>query len=227
VPFAAIIFDMDGLLLDTERLAWTAFLQACGQHRLAVDRGFYDRLIGLNHAAAAPLLDAWLAGETAPSLHAFRASWDNAYHVLLDEGVPVKAGADILLAHLHDSGMTCAVATSTETDLAQQKLERAGLAPFLRGVVGGDRVAKGKPAPDIYLQVASQIAADPANCLAFEDSENGVRAALAAGMTVVQVPDLVAPSPDLRALGHDIEVSLLDAAVKKNLYPPFTPIEPL
>jgi len=217
--FAAVIFDMDGLLLDTERLAWTAFLQACDRHRLAADRDVYNRLIGLNHASAAALLQAWLSELDALPLEDFRGSWDGAYHRLLSEGVPVKAGAESLLAHLHAMGMPCAVATSTASDLARLKLERAGLAPYLRGVVGGDRVTAGKPAPDIFLQAAREVAAEPTACLAFEDSENGVRAALAAGMTVVQVPDLVAPSPALRALGHDIEESLLGAAIKKNLYP--------
>lgn len=219
MSFDAVIFDMDGLLLDTERLAWSAFLQACAQHALMADRGVYDSLIGLNHSSAASLLQDWLSQAGSVRLAVFRGSWDDAYRARLAEGVPVKAGVEALLSHLYDSGMPCAVATSTATDLARHKLSQAGLSPYLRGVVGGDRVAAGKPAPDIYLEAAQVVSAEPSACLAFEDSENGVRAALAAGMTVVQVPDMVAPGPALRALGHDIEDSLLEAAVNKNIYP--------
>jgi len=210
---------MDGLLLDTERLASVAFGRACAALSLASDDFAYDRLIGLKLSDAAPLLQAWLAETGTVSLDVFRRAWDGAYHDILAEGIPVKAGADSLLSHLRDCGMPCAVATSTTSRLAYRKLEQAGLAAYLAVIVGGDQVKAGKPAPDIYLRAASEVAADPLSCLAFEDSDNGVRAALAAGMTVVQVPDMVPPGPALRALGHDIEVSLLQAAMNKGLYP--------
>jgi beta-phosphoglucomutase-like phosphatase (HAD superfamily) len=86
-----------------------------------------------------------------------------------------------------------AVATSTDTSRAEQKLAEAGLRRHLHAVVGGDQIERSKPEPDIYLRAACLLGAQPSVCLALEDSENGVRAAVAAGMTVVQIPDLIAP----------------------------------
>jgi beta-phosphoglucomutase-like phosphatase (HAD superfamily) len=103
-----------------------------------------------------------------------------------------------------------AVATSTRTKRATEKLGDAGLLDYFKIVIGGDQVEQGKPDPEIYLKAASALSSAPSRCLALEDSANGVKAAVAAGMTVVQIPDLVPPSDELLQLGHIVLSSLAD-----------------
>jgi beta-phosphoglucomutase-like phosphatase (HAD superfamily) len=117
-----------------------------------------------------------------------------------------------LLEHVSSLGIPTAVATSTRTERAREKLLRAGVLDRFHEVVGGDQVAHSKPSPDIYLRVAELLRVRPRGCLALEDSDNGVRAALAAGMTVVQIPDLLSPSADVLELGHIVLTSLAEVA---------------
>jgi beta-phosphoglucomutase-like phosphatase (HAD superfamily) len=105
-----------------------------------------------------------------------------------------------------------AVATSSRTEHAREKLRQAGLLDRFRIVIGADQVHRPKPDPEVYLKVAEFLGVEPRSCLALEDSEYGVRAAHAAGMTVVQVPDMIQPTADLRALGHIVLESLKEVA---------------
>src|SRR5207253_2615312 len=112
------------------------------------------------------------------------------------------------LDHLDSLQIPVAVATSTKSARAMQKLGDAGIGGRFKAVIGGDQVENSKPHPDIYLKAAAALGVLAEKCLALEDSENGVRSAFSAGMTVIQVPDLVEPSEALRSLGHVILGSL-------------------
>jgi len=125
--------------------------------------------------------------------------------------VPHRPGLVALLELARTHGVPRAVATSTRTPLAQRKLEAAGLLGRFDVVCTSSDVAHPKPAADVYLLAAARLGVPPAQCLVLEDSPTGVRAALAAGMSVVQVPDLLVPDAEVRALGHRI-VDSLDAA---------------
>ena len=124
------------------------------------------------------------------------------------EPVPLKGGCAELLDFLKTSDIKRAVATSTHTKLAEHKLRLAGIRDAFAFVMGGDRVQRSKPDPEIYRRSAEQLGVPAERCLALEDSENGVRAAVAAGLRVVQVPDLKAPSFELLSLGHTVLASL-------------------
>ena len=205
--FGGIIFDMDGLLLDSERIALDAFNCACGEFGLGYQQAVFMRCVGTNRQRGEQIIRAGLAGQV--DLAAFIASWDTQYAArTVGVAIPVKAGAVALLQAINKLGLPVAVATSTATELAQAKLQAAGLLHFFQHIVGGDQVARSKPEPDIYLHAARLLAVSPAAALALEDSENGVLAALAAGMTVVQVPDLVQPYAALRARGQHVLASL-------------------
>jgi beta-phosphoglucomutase-like phosphatase (HAD superfamily) len=107
--------------------------------------------------------------------------------------------------------MPRAVVTSTHRWRTEQKLDRCGIARYFETRVTGDEVRESKPEPEIYLLAARRLDVEPARCVVLEDSVPGVRAALAAGMTPIQVPDLVKPDAASRALGHRIVASLDEA----------------
>jgi beta-phosphoglucomutase-like phosphatase (HAD superfamily) len=104
--------------------------------------------------------------------------------------------------------MPMAIATSTRYHDAVNALESAGNRDYFKFVIGGDHVTNSKPDPEIYLKTAYKLDVDPKECIVFEDSENGVKSAHAAGMNVIQVPDLAPPSEEIKRLGHRIYDSL-------------------
>lgn len=209
--FQAIIFDMDGLLLDTERLALSAFMEACAFFGLPEQHALFTRCIGTNRKLGRQILADGLRGLMDPLK--LESEWDRRYVEYTTRApVPLKHGVTQLLEHIASLRIPIAVATSTRTSRAEQKLRSVGIADTFELIVGGDQVENGKPAPDIYLRAAHLLKVSATACLALEDSENGVRAALGAGMTVVQVPDLIAPSEALRALGHIVLPSLNEVA---------------
>ena len=209
-PFApqAIVFDMDGLLLDTERIAMALFEEACGLHGVTYDQALYERCIGTSMQGTREILEGALGAET---YHRVDREWSRLYRARVGtHAVDVKAGARELLELVRRAGLPTALATSTATPLAKIKLNLAGLDRYFATIVGGDAVTRGKPHPEPYLTAARSLGVTPERCWAVEDSDNGVRAAHAAGLFVFQVPDLVQPAPDVRRLGHPVVGSLHD-----------------
>jgi HAD superfamily hydrolase (TIGR01509 family) len=187
----AVIFDMDGLLLDTETLSFESFIATAARHDLDVGIDDYRDMIGLNAATGIDILRAMLPQHL--DAVAFKNEWLDVYRQLLLDDVPVKAGAHAFLASLHEMDMPRAVATSSSGQKARAILQKTGLMSYIQYVTGGDEVSTGKPAPDVYLDAARKLGISTGDCLALEDSNNGTTAALAAGMKVIQIPDL-APS---------------------------------
>ena len=204
---AAVIFDMDGLVLDTEPLAARAWAEAAAALGVVFDMSLARAMIGRNFADCATMLRAHYA---APyPVDALLGRWHAAYDdVVAREGLALKPGVHELLEWLEANSIPRAVATSTRRERARSKLERTALLPRFHDVVGGDEVARGKPAPDIYVEAARRLGKDVASCVALEDSEPGIRAALAAGVTPIMVPDLHPPSPELVALDVAVLPSL-------------------
>ena len=125
--------------------------------------------------------------------------------MLVEEGLPLKAGARELLQDLSGLGVPLAVATSTRGERARIKLARSGIDGYFRHVVTSSDVTHAKPAPDLYLLAAQRLGVPPAECLALEDSEFGVRAATAAGIRVIQVPDLISATDLSRSLATVVD----------------------
>jgi HAD superfamily hydrolase (TIGR01509 family) len=198
---AAFVFDMDGLLLDTERLSQSALHAGAADLGLTLPHDIFLEMIGRRgpdiRARLAARLGIKVEDEPVEQLFA-RA--EAHYEAFLAHHVPVKTGAAELLAWLESRGWPCAVATSTRTPLAERKLAAAGLRPFFRAVIGGDLVTHGKPAPDVYLRAAAALGVPAPQCGVFEDSEPGLRAAHAAGARVCWIPDLAPVSPEVQAL---------------------------
>ena len=211
---AAVIFDMDGLMLDSERAIIDALRQAAHEHGARIDPDWWLGLIGHSDEVCRQRLGA-LIGEEAAS--AVLARGHALYIAVAEAGIAHRPGIVTLLELLAVHGIPRAVATSTRRPLALRKLEAADLLWRFDVVCTSSDVARPKPAPDVYLLAARRLGVDPALCLVLEDSPTGVRAALAAGMTPVQVPDLLAPDDAVRALGHRIVDSL--APVQARLEP--------
>jgi HAD superfamily hydrolase (TIGR01509 family) len=206
-PPQAVIFDMDGLMLDSERALLGCLAQAGAEAGHALPEAFLLSLIGSSDALTRQLIAEQVGADAVDAL--LQDSYAR-YERLVAAGVPHRPGIIDLLDTLVVHGVPRAVATSTRRPLALRKLESAGLLRYFEHVATSSDVARPKPAPDIYLLAAARLGVEPQHCLALEDSPTGVRAALAAGMTVIQVPDLLQPDADVRALGHAIAGSLHD-----------------
>ncbi len=213
--YDAVVFDLDGTLIDTESLCNLAGVEACANLGFPVSMAFFESLAGIDDRTRARLIEEHV-GATV-ELAAFLTEWDRLCSERFARGIPVKAGAVELLEGLEAAGVPVALATSSRRGPAEEKLAATGLGRFFRTVVTFDDVAAPKPAPDPYLLAAERLGADPRRCLAFEDSETGARAAHAAGMTVVQVPDL---HPTKGAHAHHVAPSLLEGALLAGLLEP-------
>lgn len=202
----AVIFDMDGLMLDTERLAQQAWQRAGAELGYALPDELYLQAVGRTAAATEALLrNGFGADFPFPAIYARKQEY---YHAALENALPTKPGLFELLALLATLGVPKAVATSTARPLALRKLTTAGLLAHFTIIVCGDEIAHGKPAPDIFLAAAEKLAIAPAHCLVLEDSPAGIQAAHAAGMIPVHVPDLIAPSAETRRLAYTVLPSL-------------------
>jgi HAD superfamily hydrolase (TIGR01509 family) len=207
----ALVFDMDGLLLDTERIALETFETACRAHHCAVDRDVYYRCIGSNGDGTRAILQNAL-GQSFP-YDRISKDWMALYRQRVStQAVDLKDGVLELLELVRRLRLPIALATSTHTELANTKLRLAGLDAFFAAIIGGDAVAHGKPHAEPYLAATRALGHPPGTCWAIEDSDNGVRSAYAAGLYVLQVPDLVQPSEAVRNLGHAVLTSLHDVA---------------
>lgn len=206
---AALVFDMDGLLLDTERIVLDGFLHACRALGVPPDPGAYFRCIGTTVERTRELLIEG-HGPDFP-YDALVEGW-NEYcdEHLVRRPPPVKPGAREVLETVRRHAIPCALATSTWDPEASGRLVSVGLDGFFAVKVTGDRVAKGKPDPEPYRTATALLGVDAARAWAVEDSAHGVRSALAAGLRVFQIPDLVPPDPSTLALGHAVLDSLFD-----------------
>ena len=195
----AVIFDMDGLLIDSERVILDCWRRVAAEQSLPLDDGLWLSMVGMHDAACTEMLVRLLGPAKAERLS---IDCKDRYDLLVEQGLPLKDGAIELLQELSTRGVPLAIATSTRRERALIKLERSGISRFFEVVVTSSDVAHPKPAADIYLLAAKRLGVSPENCVAIEDSEMGVRAAEAAGMAVIQVPDLVPASEQTRSLAQ-------------------------
>ena len=190
----AVVFDMDGLLLDSERLDRRLWQLAAHRRGLALPDAVHAALAGRREDECLALLAQHFGSEIelASRRDEVDAAWQDQ---VLHDGIPLKAGVERILNLLDTHGILKAIATSTGRAKALQSL--GPLAGRLDAIACGDEVPNGKPAPDVYLRAGELLSVAPERCLALEDSINGYRAASDAGMIVIMVPDLLEAPADV------------------------------
>ncbi len=206
-PIDAVIFDMDGLMLDTEPIYKLAWQRAAADLGCDLHDELYFTLIGRTNADGEALLRAAFGPTFA--VDAFRQRWAAYwYDQIATSGAPMKAGLDEVLRLLDEQRIPKAIATSSNRDDAVFVLK--DLANRFDVLITGHDVAHGKPAPDIFVLAARRLGVAPARCLVLEDSEAGITAAHRAGMLAIMIPDLKHPSPEVAALAYRVCRSLHD-----------------
>jgi HAD superfamily hydrolase (TIGR01509 family) len=212
-PFrpGAVILDMDGLMLDTERPIVAAWEQAARETGWRLSGEVLARTVGVDEAATRKVI-VETYGQDFP-YDAVREDLERIYVEDVEKnGIPLRPGLLALLEHLNSLELPIAVATSSARDIARWKLEMACVKERFRLLVCGDEVRRGKPAPDIFLKAAELLGKEPAECLGFEDSPAGLRALEAAGIRSVFIRDMVEPPPEVLAAVW-LRLDSLDEAV--------------
>lgn len=191
----AVIFDMDGTLVDTERVSQTAWRRAAADLGLDVPERIWNAFVGCSMPNAKAMINDEF-GDPAMTERLF-AHQARLFFQIEDEELEPCEGALEALSSLADAGLTLSLATSTAREHALPLMERFGMAPYFSAMTFGDEIERSKPEPDIYLEAARRLGVDPTTCVAVEDSVNGALAALSAGMTTFMVPEWATPTPEL------------------------------
>ena len=205
----AVVFDMDGVLFDTERLFMEAGTQLLTEEGIENADEAVMGCIGLNIRDTKALF-LKVCGEDFPFEEYHEKCGDRVKDKVEKEGLPLKRGVRELLAYLKETGYRIALASSTSRSGVLKHLDRAGLREYFNVVIGGDMIEHGKPEPDIYIKACEELGVEPGEAYAIEDSANGIRSAHGAGLKTIMVPDLIVPTPELENLLYAKYDSLLD-----------------
>lgn len=204
-----IVFDMDGVLFDTERLHMEIWNQILREWGFAEQEEIYNLCIGVGRSDAEATLRRFY-GKDFPVAEFLGEMEGRAMQEMAESGVPVKPGVLELLACLRDAGWRIGLASSTKYDVVMDHLKRAKISAYFSKVVTGDMVEHSKPSPEIYLMACGELGVEPCEAYAVEDSFNGIRAAHSAGMKAIMVPDVIAPDEEMKKLAFRIFGDLLE-----------------
>lgn len=198
---SGIIFDMDGILIDSERQSNEGWLWAAGQLGVDMPMWLIDSFKGAPAELCCKFFDDYYKG-VIDYWEAKKLRTQHVYKIRETEGIPVKKGVKDIFEYIRNNGLKCAVATSTRRESAEKTLHEIGVWDYLDAVVYGDEVERGKPEPDIFLRAAKAIGVNPSEAVVVEDSINGIKAGYAADMRVVHIPDTIAIDDDIRKLTY-------------------------
>lgn len=198
-----VIFDMDGLMLDTEKLSYDSWKKAASNYGYLLTKEIFLKLLGTNALKIKQTLIETF-GKDFP--------FDNVYEERMKignehtdkYGVQTKEGLLELLTFLTDSGIKKAVATSTNRDRATMLMSRVGIFNFFDNAIYGDEVKRSKPDPEIFLKAAEKFSLKSEACVVLEDSPAGIKAAYSAGMMPIMIPDMVSPDEETRNMAFKV-----------------------
>lgn len=204
-----VVFDMDGVLFDSEALVLHSWEQTAEIHGIPDVREVCLRCLGTNAEKSRQLfLEKY--GADFP-YDTYKTEMSARYWENVGEGkLALKPGVREILDALQQHGWKTAIASSTRTAVVREEMQHFGLEQMFHEIIGGDMVRRSKPDPEIYLTACRALGADPAETYAVEDSYNGIRAAAAAGMRPVMIPDLLPPTPEIERLTEQIFPSMAE-----------------
>ncbi len=208
----AVVFDMDGVLFDTEIVCMKAWIAVAGMSGKSGMEEIFPKCIGLNaNDSRRIVLNAYGEDFDYAGFRKQVSAWYRQY--IEENGLPVKPGVEEILKWLKTTEYTVGLASSSKRESVMSHLEQAGIQDSFSVVVTGDRVEHSKPLPDIYLLACSEMGVEPREAYAIEDSPNGIRSAYAAGMKPLMVPDMIAPDEEMRRMSHGIFKDLREVLV--------------
>lgn len=202
-----VIFDMDGVLFDTEKLMKEGWLKAAEELHFTITEEHFKHMRGSSRDRSFALFQEWFHGTVNyDEGRAIRSAYVDDY--IKKYSVPEKKGLRELLSYLKEQKLSWAVATSTDRRRAQTYWDMAGITSFMAASVCGNEVARSKPEPDIFLSAAQKLGLSPSQCMVVEDSINGLKAAKAAGCVSCMVPDLTPYTCDLAPVCDHVCIDL-------------------
>lgn len=191
------IFDMDGLMFDSERLVCSIWQEIMDENGYKFNVDIFKNTIGLRQDKSKKFYTSLYGVDF--DYDGFKIqSRQRFYKRIEKDGVPIKKVLFELLDFLKDNNIKMAVATSTSAKTALKVIKKAGVYDYFDSFVCGDDVKNGKPHPEVFLTAAERIGVPPEECVAFEDSINGIKSAFAANMTTVMVPDFLQPTDEIK-----------------------------
>lgn len=205
MEYQGLIFDMDGTLIDSERSYHIAFNRAVLNLGLPQYLDMYLFSVGLRKDLSEELLKEKLGQDYDRVCRV----WDEI--MSYEKEITLKPGVKTVLNFFRSLKLPMAVATSSHTVYAKERLAQVGILKNFQVVVGGDKVDRPKPFPDIYTKTVALLKIDPRNCVAFEDSPAGTKSAINSGCITIQIPDLLPPDTEMLSLGHKIAPDLVSA----------------
>ena len=203
MKYEAVIFDMDGVIFDSERLVLEGWLEIAAKYGIEGIEEVLPRCLGVNAQATREIFREYYGQEFPYDEYKKEAS--ALFHSRYGNGrLPLKPGVRELLSFLKEEGYLVGLASSTRQAVVEQEIRDAGLIHYFDDLVCGDMLKRSKPEPDIYLKACENLDVEPRMAVAVEDSYNGIRSAKRAGMVPVMVPDMVQPDEEMRSLAHKI-----------------------
>ena len=204
-----VIFDMDGLMFDTENVTCRAFIEKGKEYGIPLNKEAFVKLLGLNSVAIINQYEK-LFGAQMDGATLYREVGARKKEILKEEGLPVKKGLFELLETLDEAGIKKAVASGSDQEEIERFLEETDLAGRFDMILSTKEVKRGKPYPDVFQKICRELSVDPSDTLVLEDSDNGVKAAVAGNIPVINIPDLVEIPEELQKKCLAVEDSLLD-----------------
>lgn len=193
----AVVFDMDGVIFDSEKLVLDCWEKIGEKYQIPGIRDVFAECIGTNKTRTKEIVFEHYGDSF--DYDSFRQEASALFHEYeAEHGLPLKKGVREILEYLKEKGIAIGLASSTRLAVVEAELKDAGLYEYFKVVMGGDQLKRSKPEPDIYLMTCEKMGITPCSAYAIEDSYNGIRAAFGAGMLPLMVPDMLPPTEEMR-----------------------------